>query len=295
MKFSFERNDKIKMENKYIYRKHLREPGKFFLTMGLFYVIVYTICSLTLILSGRSKDKFTEVIIVLVAGIVIAAFLSLELLIIYFVMYRRFKKIYVILTDEVLIYNNAKGEIRIPYENINALKFPSVKYAGGWLKIVHTNGNIRLTVVLENIGDMVKELKSKLDERNLSVAYKEKPMYNFFKTAKYSDYSWERVYENIKFLIISVATNLIVGAIFTLLITNIGVKIVVLVASVVGPAIAFIISEIINGKKLAKGASKEDFSVPDRDKLFEKKVNNWVFGIYAIIYLVGLVIVYLKY
>ena len=280
-----------KLEKKYIYRKHLREPAKFFLTFGLLFIIVYAVGSAVMISTIKDIDKTEFALIILGVGVGIAVFISLEFLLIYLIMYKRFKKINVTLTEDRIIYNNAKGEIIIPYENIKALKFPSIKYTGGWLKIKHSNGNIRLTVVLENIGDMVKNLKNKLDEKNMSDVYDEKSMHKFFKTAKYSDQSWERVYEYFKFLIFFIVINLGVGAIFSGFIIQVPIKIFVFIGSIIGPLIPFLISEIIIGRKLAKGGSKEEFSVPERDKPFENRMYKWIFGIYTIIYFILLIII----
>lgn len=280
------------MENKYIYRKHLREPAKFFLTIELMFIIIYTVASVVMMSALNDTRTDSTLLIFLGVGIGIVVFMSLEFLLIYFALYKRFKKINVTLTEEGIVYNNAKSELKIPYEHIIALKFPSIKYTGGWINIKHTTGNIRLTVVLENIGDMVKNLKSKLDDKNISVTYKENAMYNFFKTAKYSDQSWERIYEKIKLFLIVMVINLIIGAIFTSIITDVLVKTLILIGSIIGPNIPFIIAEIILARKLAKGASKEEFSVPNRNKPLEKKIYKLLFGIYAIIYLVALIVIY---
>lgn len=218
----------------------------------------------------------------------------IEYLIIYFTIYRRFKKIYVVLAEEEIIYNNARGEIRIPYENIKALKFPSIKYMGGWIKIIHNKGNIRLTVTLQSIGDMVKGLKNKLDEKNISNVYNEKAIYNFIKTGEYSDQSWERVYENLKVFVIAISLSVGATVIASIFITEIIVKIFVFAGSLVGPLLAFIISEIVFARELAKGASKENFYVPDRDKRFELKIYKWTFGIYLFVFLMVLIIMIVK-
>ena len=56
------------------------------------------------------------------------------------------------------------------YDEIIEIKYPSIRYMGGWMKIKHTNGKIRLTVVLENIGDFMYRLKEILDEGGKSNA-----------------------------------------------------------------------------------------------------------------------------
>lgn len=273
------------LENKYVYRKHLRQPARFFLIIGLVIILPYIIITSMIILTSDIADRTALAPIFLIFGVLVTVVISIESLFLYFVLYRRFKKIYIVLTEDGIIYNNACGEIGISYENIRALKFPSIKYTGGWIKIIHNNGNIRLTVVLENIGDMVKTLKSRLDDRHISGVYDDKAMYKFFKTAKYSDQSWERIYENIKLFIIAILVNLVVAAIFAVFIAEIPVRIFAFAAAMVGPVLVFIITEIIFGRKLAKGASEENFSVPERDRQFEFSIYKWAFVIYTIIYL----------
>lgn len=273
------------LENKYIYRKHLRKPGRLFLLMGLMIILPYIIITSMVLLTSDTEDKAALAPVFLILGVLLTILISIEFLFFYFVLYRRFKKIYIILTEDGIIYNNARGEIGISYENIRALKFPSIQYIGGWVKIIHNNGNIRLTVVLENIGDMVKTLKSRLDDRNISGVYDDKAMYKFFKTANYSDQSWERIYENIKLFIIAILVNLVVATIFAIFMAEIPARIFAFAAAMVGPVLVFIITEIIFGRKLAKGASEKDFFVPDRDKQFEFNIYKWAFGIYTIIYL----------
>ncbi len=278
------------LENKYIYRKHLRKPAKFFLALVLMIIIPYATIAIVTTQSNAYEDRIEMGFIFLIVGVFMAIFLSIEFLIIYFVLYRRFKKIYVVLNEEGIIYNNARGEIKIPYENIKALKFPSIRYTGGWIKILHGNGNIRLTVVLENIGDMVKNLKNNLDEKNMSSVYKDKAMYKFFKTANYCDQSWERIYDNVKLYFIAIIVNIGVAALFSGFITEVSDKIYAYVGALVGPLLVFFITEIIFGRKLAKGASKENFSVPSRDKQLEHKIYKWAFGIYLIIFLIMMII-----
>jgi hypothetical protein len=275
---------------KYIYRKHLRKPGKFFLFMEFIIIICYATVSLAILSKNNNTNETTSGLILLGVGIGLVVLLSLEFLFIYLIMYRKFKKIDVTLTEEEIIYNNSKGETRIPYEDIQALKFSSIKYTGGWLKIIHTNGNIRLTVVLENIGDMLTFLKETLDKKDMWSVYNEKKIYKFFKTAKYCDQSWERLYEIIKFYMLYSVLNLGVIVIFYRYITKAHFNIFLVIGSISGPFIPYLIAEIILGRKLSKGSLKDCFSVPERDKPFETKLYKWLFGIYIIIYFVVLII-----
>ncbi|MDP4178198.1 MAG: hypothetical protein Q8900_07680 [Bacillota bacterium] len=278
------------MEYKYIYRKHLRKPAKFFLILLLMFIIPYVSITVPIALSSNQQNKILIALGFLAGGFVFLVFISLEFVFIYFVMYRRFKKIYVNLTDDGIIYNNAKGEIKVPYEDIKYIQFPSIKYMGGWIKINHSRGSIRLTVVLENIGDMINNLKNKLDQKNIIGKYDERAIYNFFKTAKYSDQSWERIYENAKYFISIVIGAFVVTAVFLTLITNVPLKFLVFICALIELTIAFIIPEAIFGRKLAKESSQQSFYVPNRDKQFEAKVYKWTLGIYFVLFIFSMIV-----
>ncbi|MFA9396803.1 MAG: hypothetical protein ACERKV_00860 [Clostridiaceae bacterium] len=277
------------MEDKYIYRKHLRQPGKFFMSMMLMFLVPYFLLALELTIANK-EERFEMGLVFFIVGIVLVVFIGIEFILIYFIMYKRFKKIYIVLSEDRIIYNNSKGEISVPYEDINNLKFPSIKYIGGWIKIIHGTGNIRLTVVLENIGDMVKNLKSKIDEKNVSCVYNEKAMYNFYKTSKYSDQSWERIYENVKYYFIAILINALVALVISLFVIKVSSKIIITLVAILGPVLIFVIVEIILGRKLAKGSSKDSFSVPERDKHLEGKLYKWAFEIYYVLFIIMAII-----
>jgi len=279
------------LEEKFIYRKHLRKPAKFFLFIEFIFIMTYATVILALLSSDDTLKKTPSGLILLGIGIGLIVLLSLEFLLMYFIMFRRFKNINLTLTEDEIIYNNIKGETRIPYENIQALKFPSIKYTGGWLKIIHTNGNIRLTVVLENIGDMLTTLKETLDKKDMSSVYDEQKLYKFFKTSKYSDQSWERIYEIVKFFMLYMVINLGIIVVFYSYITKAHFNFFLVLGSIIGPYIPYLISEIILGIKSSKGSLKDSFLVPERDKPFEIKLYKWLLVIYIIIYLVVLIIV----
>lgn len=274
------------MEKQYVYRKHLREPFKYLATMFLFFLGVYAIIAAMIITtSDIIDDKILGIIIFAIVGGVISVIIIIEYIIAYFTVFRKFKNVSVKLMEDRIIYNNIKGETVIPYGEITGLEFPSLRYLGGWVKIKYRNGNIRITVVLENIGDFLKNLKNKLDEMGMSSVYDEKKAYNFYKTAEFSDQSWGRVYDYLKYLLAIIIGHLAVVFIIILLGGIADAGILLAIGAIVIPTIAFIIGEAIVGRRLAKGASREGFTVPERDRDFEVKVYKWCFGIFAVVYL----------
>lgn len=275
----------IYMDKQYVYRKHLRHPLKYLITLLLFFIIVYVACAATFILTSKDMDRGLGITIFSIVGAIVLGIIMVEFIVIYFVFLRRFKKISISLTEEGIIYNNINGITRVPYEEISSLNFPSIRYVGGWIKIMYGKGNIKLTVVLENIGDFLKNLRNKLDEMNFE--YDEKKMYNFYKTAEFSDQSWARVYDYIKWLILFIILNVAISALFISLGMETSLAFLLIMCSILLPAIVFVIAEAIIGGKLARGASMESFSVPDRDKRYELSVYKWTFGTYAILYLIA--------
>lgn len=272
------------MDKQYVYRKHLRHPFKYLITLLAFFIIVYVACAATFILTNQDMDRGIGITIFIIVGVVITLIIGIEFTVLYFVLFRRFKKISVSLTDGGIVYNNINGTTIVPYEEITALKFPSIRYAGGWIKIIHGKGDIKLTVVLENIGDFVKNLKCRLDSINFQ--YDEKKMYNFYKTAEFSDQSWERLYDYIKWILLIIALNIALSALLISSGLETGVAFLLILSSIIMPLLVFTVAEVIIGRKLAKGASKESFSVPERNKRFETNVYKWAFGVYGILYLI---------
>ncbi|ERK28564.1 membrane protein [Clostridium intestinale] len=278
------------MDKKYIYRKHLREPLKYLGAIVIFFILIFLTMFLSIGLND--KDDFIKIMGPLLIGIVgFVGFLILEFTLIYFVLFRRFKKVEVILTDEEIIYRYSKGEKRIPYSSIEKIKFPSIKYTGGWAKIIYTGGNIRLTVVLENIGDFIKTLKEELDRREMSDVYKEKKMYSFYKTATFSDQSWGRVYENIKKFIVITVGNCLISLVISLVFKDVEYMFSLLFAGIMLALVIFIIGELIIGRVIAKKANKDTFFVPDRDLYLEEKVYKYSAIVYSILYLVALILI----
>lgn len=258
--------------DEYFYRKHLRNPLKFFLSMGCFLeIIVFLFGS---ILCIKVLDDISISIIVLAILLVgITLILSLEFLFIYFILYRRFKYINVSLTDKGIVYKNSKGIQCISYDQIEEIKFPSIRYLGGWMKIVSGKQTIRLTVVLENLGDFINKLKEKLSKNNVNKVYDERKLFNFQKTAVYADYSWARIYESFKIRAILFIVLCILTLCFAF-ISNIGsIYMLITVVIVLYPLISYIISEIIIGIKFSKKVKADKKVILERDIVAEKKSN----------------------
>lgn len=283
------------LNNKYIYRKHLRKPVKFFVAMGLMILLPYfPISSILTLANAHMHSKLAMGLFVLIIGSLEVSVVTIAYLFIYFILYKRFRYVYLVLTEEGVIYNNARGEIRIPYESIRALEFPSINYRGRCIKIIHNNGNTKFIAAFENGGDMVKNLKNKLDEKNMSFVYNKQAIYKFFKIAKYRDQSWERRYENLKFFAAVILVAFGAAYISLAFIAEASAKILVIIGALAGFALACIISKTAFKRKLENEASEESFSVPERNIKFEAKIYKWVFGIYAIIFLMILIMLIAK-
>ena len=258
------------IKKEYIYRKHLRTSYPKFLLAILIGISFIVIGTLPILFIGEEIEIIGTIFLctTLITAIIITAILSLE----YLVLFKRFKSIKVTMNEDCIVYNNAKNEIIIPYEDIEAIKFPSIKYTGGWVKIAYKGGHIRLTVVLENIGDFICELKNKMDSMNKSDVYKEKKMFSFFKTASFSDESWDRIYCNIKFML---------GVFYVTSILSVIISIInqyyIGIFGVIAPLIGIIISELITATKIKKRVEGNTFSLKPREVESEnKRLRRWM-------------------
>lgn len=273
----------------YVYRKHLREPMKFLLVIMI--LLTSIILEIGIISGVRADTRERGFIIAIFVVVAVSLFIivGLEFLALYHIMFKKFKNIKVSLNDEGITYNNIKGTQFIDYKSIQAIQFPSIKYFGGWLKIKSSGQTIRLTVVLENIGEFVKELKEKLDERGMSNLYNDKKVYDFCKTGIYSDHSWGRLYEKMKISSILYFIGMILAIVYSGFINIHGFFLLSTLVIVLYPFIAYIIAEIILGKKFSNKVKQKGYLIYERDKKQENIVyrNTYItLGILIIILLV---------
>lgn len=259
------------MNQTYVYRKHLRSSFLYFILMELSLFIGIAIMLFSLIFSNEWKLDGLDIIIITIILFAMFLLISFEMLIIYLVLIKRFKSINVTVTNHAIEYTNSKGMTIIPYEDIEKLEFPSIKYTGGWVKIKFKGGSIRLTVVLEHIGDFICELKEKLNEREMAHVYNEKKMFSFFKTAVFSDESWERVYHNYKVQLLIHYLCIIFTTVILCMFENSRNNKLYIYGSLAAPFLGYLISEIIIGFKIKKRVDREGLRLLPRNLAFEQK------------------------
>ena len=142
---------------------------------------------------------------------------------------------------------------------------------GGQIKIVSKNNTIRLTVVLQNIGDFLQELKNALDQNGLSSCYDRKKFFRFFKTAVYADQSWTRLYSIFSKFILATVLSAIIGVIYAIS-THLSILGIILwvILSTLWPTIICIYTEFIFVRRIAKQSNEESFKCPPQDRTYEK-------------------------
>ena len=256
----------------YVYRKHLRQPVKTFFIMGGIILAFIILLSIGLIVADYGPVNTDFLFIFAAAILFITIIVSLELLLIYALLLRRFKYIRVTLDEEGIVYTNIKEQIFVPYEDIRMIQFPSVKYMGGWTKIVYGNGNIRLTAVLENLGEFMSELKQKLDERNMMEVYNEKRFFSFYKTGVFADESWGRIYENVLMQVLTCFFCVVITIVTLYLQGGSEYSNMLMYASYLIPILGYVISEIILGYLVHKRVVEDCYELLPRNEGLEKKI-----------------------
>ncbi|MFP4698065.1 MAG: hypothetical protein ACLFMO_05095 [Eubacteriales bacterium] len=251
------------MNNKYRYRNHIKYLKNIIL---LTLIIVFPVFFFPLWLLGTKDGNTTIIIFILILSLinVIFAIVISKVL-------ERLTKVEIIIGDEYITYTNYKGDTIIKYEDIYRLEFPSIKYTGGWVKIISKNNNIRLTVVVKDIHKLLLDLKEQLDKREFYDRYNSKKLFNFLKTATYSDDSWDRLYRYWwKLILLSIITALIgVGTELLLQYDNFFVLTKV---SFAFPIIIYLITEIKFCKRIANLSDEENLTVPKPDLEYEKSI-----------------------
>jgi len=264
------------MNQTFIYRKHLRAPFISFIRIIMLLFLEIGIMTFGILFTNHQKmnryEPFVLGIVIMLVVLIMFLFVLLEVGIFYLLLFKRFKAINITLTDDAIVYNNTKKQIIIPYEDIQKLTFPSIKYTGGWLKIAYKGGSIRLTVGLEHIGNFIYELKEKVDDRGIEQVYKEKKLFSFFKTAVFADESWERVYYGYKFQLVMSYICIIVTIVMIWCFNNSSYNAFYIYGSLVAPLLGYIISEIIIGIKVKKRIKIGELRLSPRNAELEQKV-----------------------
>lgn len=278
-------------------RKHIRNPIYTF-SICLIYVLIFlSIFGLVINLSSDNNKSFIiDFNRVYVIGVIsLFVIFSLVFFLIYFIYLKKLKFVKVILEEDSIKYINMKKNIEIKYNDIKSIDCSCFKYGRGWIKIRNDNEVIKLTVVLENIAVFIKEFKEKLDERGLENIYNSKRMYDFYKTASYSDDSWERIYEIIRFVPPAKAFAVVVSFIFSFLISDIDIKFITILVTISFPELVVLFSEAILSIKHTCEVRNEKYIVRMRDYQYEHRVFDAVFVLLLIIVLIILVYCSIKY
>ena len=254
------------MAKEYQYRPHIR--------WFLYYVIplitgigIALTWLVIVFLSVIKKGSFEDLML---DGISLSGLFLLQAVIFGYLFYR-LTVVRVSISDGGINYKHHSGNIQIRPEEITKIQFPSLPYMGGWIKIIAGSKTIRLTVVVEAIGDFLKELKELLDQSGNAHRYDRKKFFGFLKTATYADQSWARLYSFFGVLIMTIIV-LVVAALSLGLFADIPMiwLALLVMASPLWPLGAWIVCELRLARKFAKGASEEGFFCPPRDPVYER-------------------------
>jgi hypothetical protein len=199
----------------------------------------------------------------------------------------------IVLEADGLTYKFRGGEKRIPFENITRLEFASLPYTGGWATIVVGADKIRLTVVFEELSELLQEVKAALDKRGLSDRYDTAKYLGFLKTAAYADHSWSRVYDlfstliGLGMIVAAMIINLAIGYYVAYLGFNGRVGVIIWIGvSMLWPLFGFLIAELLFLRRFSRGVNLATLSFPPRDEAYEKRIFSRVFVLGAVSYLV---------
>lgn len=281
------------MSKVYQYKKHIQWgqymiPAFFSILFVLYMFLMVTLSIYCLPPSGwvNSPITFTILFAVIFGGsiIVVEGFLCWYL-------YYRLAGVRITIENDGIIYQHRKGENRIDFDKITKIKLPSMRYVGGWITIVAGKEKIRLTVVVNEIGDFVQTLKASLDNAGLSNRYNESKLFRFLKTAVYSDQSWSRGYFLFWKMMLATFGLGLFGVAISIASDKVGFLWIFF--SFIFPTLLYLFTEIVFGLRIARKSVKESFFVPPRDAAYENRVYKEVFMTGIIIYLIlALVLVF---
>ncbi len=269
------------MNKQYHYRKHIKYLRYIFpIVLFLSLIILWTVI---ILFEKEAKENISPILILTIVILFEAIFIWKFM--------GRFMRVKVNIGLDAITYSNYKGDIKIKYEDIIKIEFPAIKYFGGWIKIKSKENTIRLTVVIENIQKLLMELKAELDNKGLTEKYENDKFFEFLETATFSDEGWQRVYRIWwKILLLTLITSglgLGVGILF-----NFDGFLIFLsgLFSFIYPTIVFIITEIFFGKKIAKIANKDTFTIPISNLKYEERIYKRTVLVATAVYLIFLIV-----
>jgi hypothetical protein len=278
------------MEHKvYRYQKHIRHwPYTVPTYIGVQFAF-YMVPVLTLVLPGTTVPA-TQ-IVVFVALILFLLAVSGGTLA---CLFHRMEKTEVSIEDGTLVYATRSEVRKIPLEEIVGLRFPSLTYAGGWLKIETSGKSVCLTTAIEDFAGFLLELKVALDEQQLSDRYDRRTFFQFLKTATFLEQSWTRVCRILWGLLSVVGLGTVVCLVLmaVLELGNTGVALLTCGALIL-PLIMCMGAEFELGRRFAKATDEERFYCRGPDLELENKVYReaaWVGGLIYVVGMVGVVL-----
>lgn len=264
------------MEKTYYYRKHIKILKK--------YIWIIALPGIALAISALIwAPKELKLFLVFIGILLVVEPLIIS------IFFKRFTTSKLTINDEGVHFINNKKDISFKYEDISKLSTASVSNLGGYISIVGKNGKkIRITVVIDKIGEFLIILKKKLDEKELDI-YNDKKLFSFYKTACYADDSWRRIYHAFPGLLIYSILIIIVNFISTIYFSGIAPLVtspVVIITLFVYLAIEF----GYYGRKTRKSADSLTWDVMSFDIDVEKKLIKYLVLIPVVIIVVSFVI-----
>ena len=255
------------MPHIYRYRKHIRWGQYVF-------PVIYTAIALVIIVFSVLLTLNIDPVFKLIALFVGGGFALFALGMGGVAWYLHYKlaAVEVSIQDGAVVYKSRTGVTLLPLEEISCLEFPSVKYVGGWLRIVTPSNSIRLTVVIESIDQFLLELKDGLDANGLSDLYDRGRFFLFLKTAAFCDQSWERVYRlwwgYLLNALLSAALGYLCASLADFGALNIPISFLFSGASV----LPFMGADVYLGRCFSEAGDEERFTYPASDPAFENRV-----------------------
>jgi PH (Pleckstrin Homology) domain-containing protein len=196
----------------------------------------------------------------------------------------RMKDVRVFVDDAGLTYRHRSGEKRIPFAHITQLKFPSLRFLGGWVKITTRDGSIRIILALRDSVQFLQALKHGLDGEGLTDRYDRRKFFRFLQTATFCNNGFERLLSTWwNVLLAGSAAAIVTWLLGTMKASSVADLILLTGSSFVWPLLIWLGAELAMAPRIARASDEESFSVPPRDRAHERKI-------YRIATLVGVLI-----
>lgn len=217
-----------------------------------------------------------------------------------FALFRALATSEVTFTDEGLAYTNFQKQGIIPYEALESVRGRYIPYIGGWLTLTSPQTTLRMTVVLDDIDVFTETLHDRLQPLDRPPIDRDN-LFGFYKTAVYSNASWDHLYNSWGRLLLTTLTTMAMTTATLSMIPGVwhgapalAALLVILLGLSLPWMVLGVLDIVFTSRWIAERADPEAFEIPEiTEEIREGLLSNVIIGMVAVTAIADLAVLFL--